>query len=283
MVWKRLLGWESSSEPTRLVRLMCIYIAAMIVAGFGMVMRGGPVTNAILGSVIVIMATAMVFQVCWAMRQQRQQSAMIHQAAIQAEQHYINVLRQIICIVEARDRYSRGHSERVGRLTEQIARQMELPASQCELLNVAGQLHDIGLLTVPDGLLRKQEGFGVGDYRMVQKHSEVSYELLKPLESLAEVLPAIRHHHERLNGTGYPAGLAGEGIPLEARILAVADAYDAMTHDRPQRSAMTPLQAMEELRRCTPSGYDARCVEALAQIINLPQLQEVMALVETAV
>ncbi len=261
------------------VRSMCIYIVAMVVAATGMVLRGGPVTNIIFGSTIVAVAGVMIFQVHWVVRHLGRRSELVRQGAAQAEQHYINVLRQITHIVEARDRYTGGHSERVGKLSEQIARQLGLPAKRCEQLNLAGQLHDIGLLAVPDGLLRKQEGFGIGDYRTVQKHSEVSYELLKPLESLADVLPAIRSHHERLNGTGYPLGLAGDDIPLEARILAVADAYEAMTHDRPQRHAMTPLQAMDELRRCTPSGYDGRCVEALAQVAHLPELREIMSLV----
>jgi HD-GYP domain-containing protein (c-di-GMP phosphodiesterase class II) len=263
------------------VRPVCICIVAMVVASSGMVLRGGPVTNIIFGSIIVAVAGVMIFQVHWAVTHLGRRSQLIRQGAVQAEQHYINVLREITHIVEARDRYTGGHSERVGRLAEQIAHQLGLPAKRCEQLNLAGQLHDIGLLAVPDRVLRKQEGFGVGDYRTVQKHSEISYELLKPLESLADILPAIRYHHERLNGTGYPLGLAGDDIPLEARILAVADAYEAMTHDRPQRSAMTPLRAMEELRRCTPSGYDGRCVEALAQIAHLPQLREIMSLVES--
>jgi HD-GYP domain-containing protein (c-di-GMP phosphodiesterase class II) len=260
---------------------MCICIVAMIVAASGMVMRGGPVTNIIFGSIIVAVAGVMIFQVHWTVTHLGRRSQLIRRGAVQAEQHYINVLRQITHIVEARDRYNSGHSEHVGKLAERIARQLGLPPKRCEQLNLAGQLHDIGLLAVPDGLLRKQEGFGIGDYRTVQKHSEVSYELLRPLESLADVLPAIRSHHERLNGTGYPLGLAGDDIPLEARILAVADAYDAMTHDRPQRNAMSPLRAMEELRRCTPSGYDGRCVEALAQIAHLGELREIMSLVES--
>ena len=115
-------------------------------------------------------------------------------------------------------------------------------------------------------------GLRVAEFRTIQKHSEVSYEILKPLESLREVLPAIRYHHERMNGTGYPAGIREEEIPLGARILAVADAYDAMTHDRPHRSAMTPLAAMKELDRCTPHGYDRTCVDALAGMMHLPLL-----------
>ena len=114
------------------------------------------------------------------------------------------------------------------------------------------------------------------EFRTIQKHSEVSYEILRPLRCLKEMLLAVRYHHERMNGTGYPAGISGDEIPLEAKILAVADAYDAMTHDRPHRPAMTPMIAVQELRRCTPHGYDESCVEALADIIHVNKFAEAM-------
>ena len=145
------------------------------------------------------------------------------------------------------------------------------------MLKIAGQLLDTGLLAVPEGLLNKRAHLGMGEFRTIKRHSDVSYEVLKPLSMLAEVLPAIRHHHERMNGTGYPAGLVGDRIPLGARILAVADTFDAMTHDRPHRPAMTPLEAITQLRQCSPAGYDSQCVAALSDIIHLPELQEIMA------
>jgi len=220
---------------------------------------------------MLLVAGVMIFHVHWAVSQLGKQSLTLRQAAVEAEGHYVNVLRRIVRIVEDRDKYTRGHSQRIGRLTEQVARRLGLPAAQCELLHLAGELHDIGLLAVSEGVLGKQTNFGTGDFRTVKRHSEVSYEVLKPLEMLHPVLPAIRYHHERGNGTGYPMGLSGEAIPLEARILAVADAYDAMTHDRPHRPAMTPAGAVSELRRCTPSGYDSQCVEALAAVVGMAQ------------
>jgi HD-GYP domain-containing protein (c-di-GMP phosphodiesterase class II) len=140
------------------------------------------------------------------------------------------------------------------------------------LLSLAGRLHDIGLLAVPRDVLEKSTSLDREEFRIIKKHSEVSYEVLKPLGCLEDVLPAIRFHHERMNGTGYPSGLVGQAIPLEARIVAVADAYDAMTHDRPYRPALSPLQAMEELQRCTPEGYDKECVDALGRIMNFDVL-----------
>jgi len=141
------------------------------------------------------------------------------------------------------------------------------------LMNLAGRLHDIGMLAVPQSIVAQRSTLGAEAFRSIKEHPSISWEALKPLELLEEVLPAIRHHHERMNGTGYPSGLSGEEIPLTARILAVADAYDAMTHDRPHRGAVTPLSAVHELRRCAPEGYAPRCVEALADVLHLPALE----------
>ena len=137
-------------------------------------------------------------------------------------------------------------------------------------------MHDIGMVAIPQQMVNTKARIDVQGFRQIKKHSEIGYEVLKPLESLAEVLPAVRYHHERMNGTGYPAGRRGDEIPLAARILAVADSYDAMTHDRPYRPAMMPMAAVQELRRCTPAGYDPQCVEALGEVMRLPQLEETM-------
>jgi HD-GYP domain-containing protein (c-di-GMP phosphodiesterase class II) len=261
---------------------MCLCVAGLGALGVSLAILGAKMAGIVLDSLIVSASGVLALITHWAVKHLDRRSQTLRKAAALAERHYLNVLRQIVRIVEARDQYTHGHSERVGLLAERIARQLGLPDARCRLLGLAGQLHDIGLLAVPGNVLDKQGAFNSGEYKTVQKHSEISYDLLQPMESLAEVLPAIRHHHERVNGTGYPDGLEGDAICLEARILAVADSYEAMTHDRPHRPAMTPLRATEELRRCAPWGYDARCVEALAQIIHLGQLKEIMSLVESA-
>ncbi len=279
---RRLLTWIQESDPRRVVCVMCLFVGGLGAVAMALAILGAQMAVILLGSVIITVSGTLALMTHWAATHYNRQSQTLRQAAALAEQHYLSVLRQIVRIVEARDRYTHGHSERVGLLAERIARQLGLPAQRCEQLGMAGQLHDIGLLAVPGNVLDKQGVFSAGEYKTVQKHSEVSYDLLQPMESLAEVLPAIRHHHERINGTGYPDGLAGDAISLEARILAVADSYEAMTHDRPHRPAMTPLAATEELRRCCPWGYDERCVEALAQIVHLGELQEIMSLAGAA-
>jgi len=193
------------------------------------------------------------------------------------EVHYIDVLQRIVRSVEASDKYTVGHSERVGVLAKRIAERMGFSAVECYQLDIAARLHDIGMVAIPQKHLSGRPRIGLEGFRALKKHSEFGYEVLQPLQSIAEMLPAVKYHHERMNGTGYPAGLANDEIPLPARILAVADAYDAMTHDRPHRGAMSPFAAMQELIRCTPAGYDAECVNALAECMNLPVLREAMS------
>jgi HD-GYP domain-containing protein (c-di-GMP phosphodiesterase class II) len=231
-------------------------------------------TSLALGGLIAAIAGALLFQVHRAVSQLNNQSEAVRQAAREAERHYIGVLGRIIRCIEARDEYSAGRSERVGRLTEDIARKLGLPEDKCSQLGLAGRLHDIGLMAVPENVLNERARLNRDEFHTVQKHCDVAYEVLMPLESLREVLPAIRYHHERMNGTGYPAGRQGREIPLEARILAVADAYDAMTHDRPYQAAITAVDAMRELRRCSPAGYDPRCIDALTDALHLRDLEE---------
>ncbi len=255
---------------------VCMSLVAVAVAVCAMAVEGRRVTIIALGVVIFIVAAGTVLQVHYAIRRLRSRSELARRAASVAEIHYVQVLWRIMRFVEARGRYFSGHSENVGRLCEQMARRMGLDGKKCELMRVAGRLHDIGMIAVPEEIVKNKTLFTVDDYRSVKLHSRISYEVLKPLELLADVLPAIRHHHERMNGTGYPDGLSGQSIPLEGRIIAVADSYDAMTHDRPHRAAMTPLQAMRELMRCTLAGYDRECVNALAYVVNLPDLEKML-------
>lgn len=269
----RFKGITVLSETGQIVRPVCVSVAAIAILSAVMAyMKWQPATMA-LGGVIVLIAALTVLQVhtatCWLDRQ----SNAVRSAADKAEKHYIDVLWRIVQFVESRDKQQEGHSQRVSELAGEIARQMELPLQQCADLELAGRLHDLGMMAIPEALLNQRGQLGVDGFNTVKKHPDVAYEVLKPLKSLSEVLPAIRHHHERMNGTGYPDALACEQIPLGARILAVADTYDAMTHDRFRRPAMSPLAAMEELRRCSPAGYDGDCVEALGKVKQLPRLR----------
>jgi HD-GYP domain-containing protein (c-di-GMP phosphodiesterase class II) len=260
------------ADAYEVVRAASISVGAILVVACAMAFVGWRPPGLILAAAGAAVAALLVLQVRRAVRHLHTHADQARQGAAEAERHYVEVLRRIVAVVEARDKYCPGHSRNVGELAEKIARGLALPEETCAHLALAGQLHDIGLLAVPAGVLTNHTRLGAAEFRSVQTHSQVSYDVLRPLEMLADVLPAIRSHHERLNGTGYPAGLAGEEIPLGGRILAVADAYDAMTHDRPHRQALSPLVALRELRRCCPSGYDSRCVEALAEAIHAPAM-----------
>jgi HD-GYP domain-containing protein (c-di-GMP phosphodiesterase class II) len=218
-------------------------------------------------------AAVMVAQVYRAVVHLRGESQATCQAAAKAEKHYVDCLLRIVRFIESRDPCLAGRSQRIGALADSIGRRMGLDARHCEMLHLAGELHDIGMIAVPRGIIGSRSSLGVKDMVTVREHAGISHQMLSPLESLKPILPAIRHHHERMNGTGYPDGLSGTAISLEARILAVADAYDAMTHDRPYRPAMTPLAAMEELTRCSPDGFDADCVQAIGEVVNVGQLK----------
>ena len=266
-----------SMNPHRIVRVAGLAAAALTLAAVAILGNTWQGDRFLLAAAIAAVAGLLLYTVHQAFTHMHAHSGRLATSAGEAERHYVEVLRRIVKIVEARGEHWSGHSERVGQLARRMSVKIGLEADLAEQMGLAGELHDIGLLAVSEALLAQHGNFGSEAFDSVQKHSEASFELLRPLESLARVLPAIRHHHERMNGTGYPHGLGGQKVPMEARILAVADAYDAMTHDRPHRSALSPFQAMQELRRCTPDGFDGACVDALAAVVNLPKLEEVFA------
>ena len=264
-------------NPHRIVRVAGLAAAALALAAVAILGNYWQADRFLLAGAIAAIAALVLYTVHHAFTHMHAHTGRLASSACEAERHYVEVLRRIVKIVEARGEHWAGHSERVGQWARRMSVELGLDADLAEQMGLAGELHDIGLLAVPEALLAQHGNFGSEAFGSVQKHSEASFELLRPLESLARVLPAIRHHHERMNGTGYPHGLGGQKVPMEARILAVADAYDAMTHDRPHRSALSPYQAMRELRRCTPDGFDGACVDALAAVVNLPKLEEVFA------
>ncbi|MCD6303539.1 MAG: HD-GYP domain-containing protein [Planctomycetes bacterium] len=260
-------------EAHNVARPVSVSVIAILVASYALAGLPGQLGRVALGLAIAAISAATVLLVYRAAADLHGRSCTARRAAVEAERHYVEVLRRIVSYAESRDRYRCGHSANVGRLAGRIAERMGLPAEQCRLLRLAGELHDVGMLAVRDDVFRSSGPLGDEQLRSVRRHPEISYEVLRPLGILGGVLEAIRTHHERLNGTGYPRGLRGEKIPLGGRILAVADAYDAMTHDRPYRGALAPLSAVRELRRCCPRGFDRRCVDALAAVLHVGLLE----------
>jgi diguanylate cyclase (GGDEF)-like protein/putative nucleotidyltransferase with HDIG domain len=167
--------------------------------------------------------------------------------------------------VDARDGYAGSHSEQVAELAERIAEQLGLGNEQVELVRLAGRLHDVGKLAIPEEILRKPASLTDSERLVVQRHSQIGHRMLSSLGA-EQVADVVLHHHERWDGTGYPGGLRGDEIPLAARIVIVADAYDAMRADRPYAGSRTAEEARLEIERCAGSQFDPDVVDALAAV-----------------
>jgi putative two-component system response regulator len=180
-----------------------------------------------------------------------------------------NILFSLVQALEAKDFYTRGHSERVSRLAVKIAAKMGLGEREIEAIRKGGLLHDIGKIGVKESVLLKPGRLTDEEMAHVKTHTSLGAEICSPLKSLEPCLPLIRSHHERMDGSGYPDGLAGEDIPIIARVTAVADAYDAMTTDRPYRKGMQRDAALSIFRDEMHSGqWDPKCVQVFLGLSN---------------
>lgn len=167
--------------------------------------------------------------------------------------------------VESRDPYSSGHAARVAALAEVVAESLGWDEQQIELLRLGAALHDIGKLAVSETILGKAGPLTESERAEVQAHPEEGARMVAEIGTLRAAVPSVLHHHERWDGAGYPAGRAREAIPPEARVLAVVDAFDAMTSDRPYRAALRPEQALAELERCAGTQFDPDVVAVFVQ------------------
>lgn len=190
---------------------------------------------------------------------------------VEMERIYVETVAALATAVEARDKYTRGHSKRVTGYAVEIARKLGTPDAFVKDLEAASLLHDIGKIGMPDFILHNTAKIlPAKGADFILAHPVGGENILKPVGSLARLCPIVRHHHEHFDGTGYPDRLKGEQIPLAARILAVADSFDAMTSDRAYRDQWTREQAMAELERCRGSHFDPACVDAFLGCLNEP-------------
>jgi HD-GYP domain-containing protein (c-di-GMP phosphodiesterase class II) len=174
----------------------------------------------------------------------------------------LGVIESIVEAIDARDPYTCGHSRRVGMLAARIGKHLKFTTEEQEQLYVSGLLHDVGKIGVPDGILRKDGKLTDEEFSVIKQHPRMGWHILTPLHSLSHVLPGVLHHHERVDGRGYPDGLAGENIPINARILAVADSYDAMTSNRAYRAGLPRQRAIDILNDCAGTQWDEEIVRA---------------------
>lgn len=191
-----------------------------------------------------------------------------YQLMLETEGLYIGTIFALATALDARDHYTLGHSRKVARYAVSIAKEMNLPRYQIDIIRRASLLHDIGKIGIPDKILGKPGRLTYKEFEIVKKHPSVALNILKPIPQLKNLLPGIYHEHERFDGRGYLAGLKGEAIPLEARIIGVADAFDAMTSERPYRRALAPYEAISELKKCSGTQFDPVVVKAFLKSIK---------------
>lgn len=170
--------------------------------------------------------------------------------------------------LECRDTYTGGHTRRVRDYSMAIGTRLGLSSTDLENLNLASILHDIGKIGVDDAILRKQAPLDKDEFTKMMQHTCIGAEILQFVKSMATVVPGVRNHHEKFDGTGYPDALKGENIPYVARIIAVADTYDAMTTDRPYRKALTTEMAIAELERCSGTQFDPDITAVFATLVE---------------
>ncbi len=190
-------------------------------------------------------------------------SAYLHNAALYNDQRttFLGIIKALSASIDAKDRYTRGHSERVAHLASQIALASGMTEDQTERVRLAGILHDMGKIGVPENVLLKPGRLTDEEFEAIKLHPTIGYNILKDIEPLQDVLPGVLYHHERWDGGGYPHGLRGHGIPLVGRILAVADAFDAMSSDRAYRPRMAREAVLREMRNGAGKQWDSELIK----------------------
>ncbi|HEY3374263.1 MAG TPA: diguanylate cyclase [Candidatus Aquicultor sp.] len=191
----------------------------------------------------------------------------------------IDMIRSLARAVDARDPYTRQHSKRVSAFAVKLARYIDLDPEVVSRIEIAGMLHDIGKIGVPDQILNKPGRLTDEEMEIIKNHPGLSAQILESTR-LKEIIPMVNSHHERWDGKGYPSGLKGENIPFEARILALADTFDAMTSDRPYRKGLTVEEALAEIERCAGSQFDAKLTAKFIEVFSGKQVQSDLATID---
>lgn len=200
-------------------------------------------------------------------QEQRHLTEGLTEANEQLERANLSFAAALVATLDARDQYTAGHSAAVAIYSRDIARRMSLSEADLQKAHVAGLVHDIGKIGLPPGLLEKDGPLTLEERRVMQRHSEIGERILANLETYREIAEIVRHHHERVDGNGYPDGLVDDEIPMIARIIAVADAYNAMTSDRPYREAMPSRVARLRLAQAVGTQFDTSVVAAFEAIL----------------
>lgn len=184
----------------------------------------------------------------------------------------VSIIRALASTVDAKDHYTLGHSQKVSEYSHMIAEELKLPERDREAVKYAGLLHDIGKIALSDEIIKKPSRLTENEFEMVRKHPIVGAKIIKEIDSLAPIVPIVLHHHERFDGKGYPDGLSGEQIPIGARIVFLADAYDTMVSARAYRDMIPPELAISELRKNAGTQFDPKVVDAFIETLRKKEM-----------
>lgn len=182
--------------------------------------------------------------------------------------------------LDAKNTYTRGHSDRVAEIAAAVAKELGMTKANQDSIHVAAHLHDIGKIGIPDHILLKPDRLSPDEFEVIKSHPQVGFEILNKVTMLRPIAKIVRYHHERWDGLGYPEGLAGTAIPLGARIIALADAFDAMTSARSYRSQMSQEEAMQEVLRCRGTQFDPDIADAFVSLFHAGKIPGDMAAIK---
>jgi HD-GYP domain-containing protein (c-di-GMP phosphodiesterase class II) len=197
----------------------------------------------------------------------------LQRSADENRELFLGTVKSLAAAIDGKDPYTRGHSERVSRMSMAIAQRLELPEDECEKIRISALLHDVGKIAIDDNILKKPAALTDDEFLIMKQHPQKGYKIMSQIRAMKEFLPGMYMHHEMVNGQGYPQGLHGHEIPLMAKIVAVADTFDAMTTDRPYQRAMKFEDAVARIQSFVDTRYDAAVVSAFVQACEEGQIR----------
>ncbi len=197
----------------------------------------------------------------------------LQRSADENRELFLGTVKSLAAAIDGKDPYTRGHSERVSRLSVAIAQRLGIPDDECEKIRISALLHDVGKIAIDDAILKKPAALTDDEYSIMKQHPQKGYKIMSQIAAMKEFLPGMYMHHEMVNGQGYPQGLKGDEIPLMAKIVAVADTFDAMTTDRPYQQAMKFEDAVKRIQSFEGTRYDETVVLAFVQACEEGQIR----------
>jgi HD-GYP domain-containing protein (c-di-GMP phosphodiesterase class II) len=189
--------------------------------------------------------------------------ARLAKAAQENRELFVGTVKALSAAIDGKDKYTRGHSERVARISVAIGKQLGLSSEELETLRISALLHDVGKIAIDDNILKKPAALTKEEFEVMKTHPQKGYKIMSQIPAMKEFLPGMYMHHEMVNGQGYPQGLTDKQIPLQAKIVSVADTFDAMTIDRPYQKGMLLPEALQRIKDLVGTRYDASVVNAL--------------------